>query len=435
MTPRAAPTVLIVGGGASGVLMARHLWDRAGMAVRVVMVERGAALGRGVAYSTAEAGHLLNVRAEAMGGFPDGVGDFADWLRATGRGDDPKAYVSRRIYGAYLESLARPPLEAGALEIVRGVCVALAETARGVAARLADGDEIAADAAILAIGNEPPAAEAAAESGWVYGAPPDPEATVFIKGTGLTMVDRVISLAAAGHRGAIVAASRRGLLPRVHAVPHAPPAPLDPPLGRPVSATLAWLRREIARVGDWRAAVDGLRPHAQALWRAWSVAERRRFARHLRPYWDVHRHRAAPAALAAVEAARAEGRLRLLAARVEAMEAGAVRLRHRGGGAETIAAERVVDCTGAGADPARSTNPVVAALLKAGLARPDPTGLGLEVGDLGALVAADGRVSERVFALGPPARAGFWEITAIAEIRAQAAALAARLTAAAATAP
>lgn len=435
MTPRAAPTVLIVGGGASGALMARQVWDRAGMAVRTVVVERGAALGRGIAYATAEAGHLLNVRAEAMGGFPDRVGDFADWLRATGRGEDPKAYVSRRIYGDYLETLVRPPLAAGVLEAVRGVCVALTETAQGVVARLADGDEIAADAAILAIGNEASPAGAQTESGWVPGAPPGPEATVFLKGTGLTMVDRVISLAAAGHRGPIVAASRRGLLPRGHAVPYASPASLDPPLGRPVSATLAWLRREIARVGDWRAAVDGLRPHIHALWRAWSVAERRRFARYLRPYWDVHRHRAAPAALAVVEAARAEGRLRLLAARIEATDATGVRLRHRDGGAETVAADRVVDCTGVAADPARSTNPLVAALLKAGLARPDPTGLGLEVGELGALVAADGRVSARIFALGPPARAGFWEITAIAEIRAQAAALAARLTAAAAAAP
>lgn len=434
------PTVLIVGGGASGALMARHLWERAGGAVRAVAVEPGEAFGLGIAYATTEDGHLLNVRAEAMGGFPDRVADFADWLRATGRGDDPKAFVSRRIYGDYLRSLAEPPLAAGALGVVRGLCVGLAETADGVVARLADGTEIFADRAVLATGNEAPAAGAAAESGWSRGAPPAPEATVLIVGAGLTMVDRVISLAAAGHRGPIVAVSRRGLLPRPHAVPAAPPAPLDPPLGLPVSETLAWLRREIARIGDWRAAVDGLRPHSHALWRAWSADERRRFVRHLRPYWDVHRHRAAPAALAAVERARAEGRLRLLAARIAAVRAEgsgvAVRLRRRGTAAEEeIMADRVVDCTGAALDPARSSNPLLAALLAAGLARPDPTGLGLEVGDLGALVAADGRVSERIFALGPPARAGFWEITAIAEIRAQAAALAARLTGAGSAAP
>lgn len=431
----AAPTIVIVGGGASGALMARQLWECAGSAVRVVAVERGPGFGRGIAYSSPEDGHLLNVRAEAMGGFPDRVGDFADWL-----GGDPKAYVSRRRYGDYLESLVRPPLDAGALEIVRGLCVGVAETEGGVVARLADGGEIAADYAILATGNEAPPAGAAAESGWGRGAPPAPEAAVLIKGAGLTMVDRVISLAAAGHRGPILAVSRRGLLPRPHAEPSAPPARLDPPLGRPVSETLAWLRREIARSGDWRAAIDGLRPHSHAVWGGWSAAERRRFARHLRPYWDVHRHRGAPAALAAVERARAEGRLRLIAAKIEAVrpagEGLAVRLRRRGGSeAEEVTVDRVIDCSGAAIDPARSANPAIAALLKAGLARPDPSGVGIEVGALGALVAADGRVSMRIFALGPPARAGFWEIVAIAEIRAQAAALAARLTAAGSAAP
>lgn len=437
---RRVPTILIVGGGASGALMARHVWERAGAAAQVVAIAAEAGFGRGLAYSTPETGHLLNVRAEAMGGFPDAVGDFAEWLRATGRGDDPAAYVSRGTFGDYLVSLMRPPLAAGTLEVVRGLCVGLAEMPDGVTARLADGGEIAADFAVLATGNEAPPAGAAAESGWAHGAPPAPDAAVLIKGAGLTMVDRVISLAAAGHRGPVLVVSRRGLMPHPHAVPAAPPAALDPPLGLTASATLAWLRREIARVGDWRAAIDGLRPHSQAIWRAWSLAERRRFARHLRPYWDVHRHRAAPAALAAVERAVVAGRLRRIAAKIEDVRADAagatVRLRRRGSAAaEVVAVDRVIDCTGAALDPARSSNPAIAALLKAGLARPDPSGLGLEVGDLGALVAADGRVSARLFALGPPARAGFWEITAIAEIRAQCAALAVRLTAAGSAAP
>ena len=63
--------------------------------------------------------------------------------------------------------------------------------------------------------------------------------------TGLTMVDQVIALGRIGHRGRVIAVSRRGLVPRPHVEPAAPPASLAPPLGAPLSATLRWVRAEI----------------------------------------------------------------------------------------------------------------------------------------------------------------------------------------------
>src|ERR1700719_808426 len=41
-----------------------------------------------------------------------------------------------------------------------------------------------------------------------------PDSTILILGTGLTMVDAAIALSESGHRGPIVALSRRGLLPQ-----------------------------------------------------------------------------------------------------------------------------------------------------------------------------------------------------------------------------
>jgi uncharacterized NAD(P)/FAD-binding protein YdhS len=127
----------------------------------------------------------------------------------------------------------------------------------------------------------------------------DPEATVVLIGTGLTMVDTVQSLLDAGHRGPFRAISRRGLLPRVHAPTQ--PLPLgveELPHTTSVARLTRWLRHRLeqaeARDIDWRAVIDGLRPHVQDLWRRLPVRERARFLRHLRPYWDVHRHRTAP---------------------------------------------------------------------------------------------------------------------------------------------
>ena len=67
----------------------------------------------------------------------------------------------------------------------------------------------------------------------------------------------------------------------------------------------------------WREAIDGLRPSVQSLWRDASLAERQRFLRHLRPWWDIHRHRIAPEVATAVDRLVAEGRLSFLAGRID----------------------------------------------------------------------------------------------------------------------
>ncbi len=140
------------------------------------------------------------------------------------------------------------------------------------------------------------------------------EADVLLVGTGLTMVDWAFSLARLGHRGRIHAVSRHGLLPRSHGPAAA--IELGPGIGAAPATALGLsqaVRAEVERVvaggGDWRSVVDALRPRTQALWAGLPTDERRRFMRHLRPYWDVHRHRAAPHVAAQVEELRRSGQL------------------------------------------------------------------------------------------------------------------------------
>jgi uncharacterized NAD(P)/FAD-binding protein YdhS len=187
---------------------------------------------------------------------------------------------------------------------------------------------------------------------------------------------------------------------------------------------VARFRAEVARCGAWREAVDGLRADTQRLWQALPLAERRRLLRHVRPWWEVHRHRMAPAVGERVARLVEDGRLRVFAGHIAGGTGGHLFVRRRGGGRLSLPADRVVDCTGPETDCRRMRDPLLRSLLDAGHARPDPLHLGLDTTPDGALAGAP---PDTLFALGPLTRPALWEITAVPDIRDQAAALAARL--------
>ncbi|MGA9580967.1 MAG: FAD-dependent oxidoreductase, partial [Allosphingosinicella sp.] len=187
-------------------------------------------------------------------------------------------------------------------------------------------------------------------------------------------------------------------------------------------ARLGALVRAVRGREPWRASVDGLRPHSIALWQGLSEAERRRFLRHLRPWWDVHRHRIAPRVAARIEAMRASGRLEVAAARIARVEGDVVTLARRGGGEIKRRFDAVVNCTGPEGAVERIGDPLIVNLLASGRARPDPLGLGLDV-DRDSRVLGSG-ASPGLYALGPLTKGIFWEIVAVPDIRGQAAAVA-----------
>jgi uncharacterized NAD(P)/FAD-binding protein YdhS len=233
----------------------------------------------------------------------------------------------------------------------------------------------------------------------------------------------VLSLDAAGHRGRIVAVSRRGQVPRSHG--DFDPSPVeqrDVPHGS-VRALWRWLRRRSAAVG-WRAAVDSLRPHSQRLWQSLDPEQQRRFVRHARPWWDVHRHRIAPEVARTIAGLIGEGRLEVIAGRIVGTErvgdALQVTVRRRGSAnPQTLPFAYGFNCTGPLHTIGRTRDPLLRSLLDAGQVRPDHLGIGLEVDERSR--AAPG---ERLWALGPLTKGRYWEIIAVPDIREQAAAVA-----------
>jgi uncharacterized NAD(P)/FAD-binding protein YdhS len=378
---------------------------------------------------------------------PDDPDAFVRWLAAHGVADAETAFAPRLTYGTYLrELLDEARARSGdRLTVVQGEVVDLVREAGGVALSLANGEEIAADAAVLAVGNLPPHDPVGLDPATLgpplyFGNPWDARLTaglsrddiVLIVGTGLTMVDVALALEASGFAGRIVALSRRGLLPRRHAGGSAEWDRLDERPSVAASALVAELRARAGAIG-WRQAVDELRPFTQSLWRNASDAERRRFIRHLRPWWDVHRHRLAPPVADRIDAMLASGQLQPVAGKTIAFRAteSGVELtwRRRGGDApETRQVARVINCTGPLGDLARAEEPLLRRLVSRGMIRPDAQHLGIDVDIEARTLAADGARKDDLYAQGAMTRGAFWEIVAVPDIRVQTWTLARRLS-------
>lgn len=427
--------VAIVGAGFSGTLQAINLLRHEGP--RATLIERGSRAGEGLAYGAAHPSHVLNVRAGNMSGLPDDPGHFARWLEGRGVKDAAGAFASRVTYGVYLREMLEAAIaeSGGRLTVRYGEVVDAVESRRGVSLGLAGSNSIEADAAVLAVGNlpphDPPGLSDGALPDDLYKGDPwagdvadglSADDTVLVVGTGLTMIDVALMLEARGFAGRIVALSRRGLLPRRHEAA-SDWAKIDE---RPATAASGLVRQVRARAGEvgWRNAVDELRPFTQPMWANASEAERARFLRHLRPWWDVHRHRLAPEVADRLAAMQDRGQLEVRAGKTIAFmpegDGVAMTWRPRGrDGVEAMRVRRIVNCTGPLGDLNRTTDPLLVALRERGAIRPDAANLGIDVNCVGQVIGANGRPSERLYALGPMTRGAFWEIVAVPDIRRQ----------------
>lgn len=441
--------IAVIGAGFSGTMAALQLLAHLPPGRSVLLCEQAERFGRGLAYATGDPDHLLNLRASNMSAFPDRPGDFEAWLaRADLDPDDARSvrvtpagtFAARGLYGRYLTELLRRAVtggdSAGRLHLLNDRVVDLAPERDGFRLRTEGGQSRRIAGAVLAMGNLPGLGSVRSRhriDPWAIArfGRLDPDRPILIVGTGLTMVDAVAALRRHGFPGRIVAVSRRGLVPRPHAATAPWPLPdLAPEVRASLPRLVAQVRREIARAQaagvGWRGVIDALRPVVDDLWRGLPMPEKARFLRHLRSFWDVHRHRTAPPSAETVAQEIARGTLSVMAGRVVSVADEAARttvtIRPRGG-AQTVAVEAqgLLDATGFGR-VAGTDDPLVRSLIARGLAQGGPFGFGLDAG-------ADYRVlgpraGGRLWALGPLLRGVLWECTAVPDIRNEAADLA-----------
>jgi len=452
--------VLIVGGGLSGTMLAVQLLRLPGKR-QILVIEPRQELGRGEAYSAVELGHTLNGNAARMSVDPDNADDLTQWLTAyIADGGWPESdqqnvpiselFPPRGIFGLYAQQrLAEAKaLSASTVEHVRAEVVDLEVDEHAMLLTLSDGQQLRGAFAVLATGMFPAARTPQTESSGLNAAAVDPwdvqamtqldpQSTVLIIGSGLTMVDAVVSLEQAGHRGPIEIFSRHGLLPHVR---RQPPAWVDF-LGEDHSLrSPRQLLREVRRHCklaleqgiDWQAPLDTVRAHIGRLWSQASEAEKRQFVRHIRPWWESHHHRSPPLSAELVARLHGEGRLRIRAASYKGLVPSqgdvTIRLRPRGEQAIVqVSGAALINSSGIEYDWRRVARPLPRQLLKRGLIQPGPLALGIAADVSGAVLDANGQVSQRLFAMGPPLRGMWWESTAVTDVAIQAKALAARL--------
>lgn len=434
--------VVVIGAGFSGVAAATAL-SRLKPAPRVTLIERGA-FAKGLAYGTKDPSHLLNVRASNMSAYPDKPTDFADWLKDKTRAE-ATAFATRGRYGEYIHDVLnhaqRGAMFGGGLKRVRGDVVSCRAGSGWWNVMLASGQTIEANGVVLALGNQPVSQPTVfADAGVPALDPWDAKelkrigrGDVLLLGAGLTMIDVALSLASRPKTQTIYALSRRGQTPRMHLDPprSAPPTPLELPTN--LSDALHAFRREVREMAErgepWQLAVDRMRSVTPAMWRALSTEQQRRFLRHLRVWWDVHRHRAAPEISERAQTLQRDGKLKVLAGEIISAEKKGrlIEIYHRQRGSlvrHRIEVAAVVNCTGSNLDLTRSTEPLIQQMLTEGLARAHPTGLGFDLDDSARVLDARGQTQGSLYAIGPITVGSFWESTAVPEIRARAAAIA-----------
>jgi uncharacterized NAD(P)/FAD-binding protein YdhS len=388
----------IIGGGASGSLVAAHL-IRSGFPKDAISIfDRSGLVGSGAAYGAETENYLLNVPSGKMSAYPDEPGHFADWLVQRGLGIEGEVsakFVARQSYGQYLR------------ELIQDVCVISEEVTliEFQSGQFKIGDRNF-DHLVLALGNADPTLPTQfarfqdhpgfRNSPW-RNLPADirSEDRVLIIGTGLTMLDALCELSARGFLGQVTAVSRHGFMPQ----PHQPttPVPYDG------ATTLRAILKYVRNAEDWRAAIDGLRPTSQTIWKQFSLREKRQFLRHVRPYWEVRRHRAPAQTYQLAQDWIRSGQLSIqLAADFDPGQSNF---------------DWVFNATGPNQRFASRAVPVIESLVERGLASYDELGLGLGPSSL----------NPGLHAIGTLTLGSLWECTAVPDIRNQAAAISARI--------
>ena len=438
--------VVIVGGGYTGTCAAIQVSRHAQLPVNISVVEKRDNVGQGVAYSATDPDHRLNAPDMAHFVTPEDQNALRHWFNEQGGsvfdaaadpGDDV-LFIRRRDFGKFLaEQYANHQFKnpsGSKIAHIRDTVFDIERSDIGYRLRLDQHKTLDADLVIVATNNERPATPAplqpVADHPSFLGDPWDgttmdsllKSARLLLVGTSLTSADVIVSRLRQGHTGPITALSRRGLrstrraiTPGTYAIPFWERITTETSIfvnkhgpQRRVIGLLRSLRDDIREAEanglPWQAPFDDLRDSVWEIWPGLPLEEKRRFMRHLRIWYDIHRYRLPPQLERPIDYAVASGQLRYLTAHLDNSQPDgkAIAVSYRQGQiVKTASFDAVINCTGPDPRPDHTDNPFLKALVSRGLARPSPVGIGFDVDDDCALVGDCGDRDPRLRVFGP----------------------------------
>lgn len=444
--------IAIIGGGLSGTLVAYNLLKTDLKPITIYLFEKDEhQLSRGIAYRASNETHLLNVPAVGMNIYGLQEGDFYRWLQEKGHTSYTQTdFVPRYLFGNYLAVLFKEALGQAKKVTVTTIHDEVVDVVKGkdlLTVVTASGQSHDVSKAVLANGILPPAdpfqlTEQVRQTG-LYQSNPWHFITsdkflskqkITLIGTGLTMLDYAVGLLNDERSFSITAFSRRGFLP----LPHKSYDVYDFPdynviptedIGTLLNTIREYYQAHRSKGLDWRALIDRIRSQAPELWQALSDVSKKRFIRHLKPYWEIHRHRAPQKALNTIQKAAEENRFKLLRGRIQKVEPVAGKLHVtlvNSRGTTEISTDYLLNSSGLQQDVSLTSDRLLTKLLQRGYMIPDKTGLGVETDNDGALQSVDGE--RNIFTLGALRRASVFECTAAKEVGHQAFQLSKRLS-------
>jgi uncharacterized NAD(P)/FAD-binding protein YdhS len=447
-------TVAIIGGGFSGTVTAINLVRLSRQPLQVVVINGGYPLGRGVAYSTRQPEHLLNVVARNMSALADQPGHFVEWLRTRHEyADMPEAklreqFIPRRIYGDYLQSVlfwhakAADSKALGGVESIAGEAVDIALSGSSAVVTIEGNRQIKADKIVLATGNNAPVElfvdpSCAGHDGfvdnpwktWEYQKQNHGDNGILV-GAGLTMIDAFLTLKEGGWKGKIQAISRNGIVPLSHfkgiEYPNFPPEEI---VTYHLDQIVTLLERHCAQLrkdgNNPAIVIDKLRPYTQRIWDHLSIEEKREFNRKYRTIWGAYRHRIAESIHRQLTDAIESAKLEIIKGKITSIGVEDQRLVVRyddagSGQSRTLAGSLAVNCTGPRESYSRDRSLLFTNLFGHGFVQADALDMGLKIAKDFAIIDREGLRSACLYAMGPLLKGSLWETTAVPELRIQA---------------
>ena len=413
--------VVIVGGGASGLLVAVNLLRKSD-SCEVIVVEPNGLLGRGVAYSTNDVDHLLNVPAGRMSGLVEEPKSLCDWA-----GVDENAFVPRQEYGRYLGELLDRELKRvnpGRFTHIKSRVIDIESSDAGYKCHLEKGEPIICEKVVLALGNSDsivpeffsnlPTDSRVVRDVWREGLKSEFDRVAVI-GTGLTFYDIALSTLRDRPNAVVHGISRNGLLPSPHLRHRAPALPV------PQEAKLSAqnIRDYLSSAGDkWREAQDGIRHDLQEIWASFPEVEKKVFVNKYFRWWNSLRHRSAPEIDEQIKSAIERGRIVIHKAGVESIADNGRNLNLKLSDGSNLSVDQVINCCG---NQFVATHPLIERLIERGFLNVGPLGYGVAC-DTKTLALKDkeGKTHSDIYGIGPILVGELLETTAIPEIREEA---------------